>query len=622
MKLAVYRWLEHNAGDLAVQQALEEAFGAGVGWTAIDVREEPHRALEIANGCDGLVVGGGTILGNLDTWLTRAQVIQNVRVPVGMFGTGIRDQGQSSIDEKFRRGVKRTIERAYPRGVRGPLSVELLRDMFDGSPLVTVMGDTALMLPVEQWRAPRPQLGVAINVRARKDGGDAATRQMLSAYLETAGRSYRDEVTYFSCHDEWDLRAGPELPKPIRPFEALDPFMRYLAKQRVVISERLHGAILAHRLGVPAVLIAYERKCWDYACSVGLRTSCVEPGDVNGLARAVDAAAADLSQASPAIETLAACGREMVRQFKERVDRQRRRRPSSIRCGQAVRPGDGRSVIGLLMIRDEDDMLVEALSNHSRFCSAIFVLDGSEGEVQRRTEKICAACPEVQEYWRDTETKLPLPLRDGARQFLLERARQSYGRGNWYAVLHGDELWSEDPRTHLDDVPDNCDAMAIRLYHFFPHTSERSTWDYAPGHSIEQLATWYMEPPVCENRIFWDSGHGDYQATRHSRTIPMGLKVWQSECVVKQYNYRTPGQATARAQQRKRDQWQERHYQHLLAGEDYFFRDTLEQETGRWASSVPEGTGRAVDSRKRPLNTWRHSGEGTGVRAVGIWRGD
>jgi hypothetical protein len=210
----------------------------------------------------------------------------------------------------------------------------------------------------------------------------------------------------------------------------------------------------------------------------------------------------------------------------------------------------------------------------------------------------------VREYWRDADTSLPMPLRDGARRFLLERARARFGRGNWYAVLHGDEIWGSDPRPHLGAMPSDCDVMAVRFYHFFPHVSQRTSWSFGRGRSIEALARWYMLPPIGEHRVFWDAGHADYDSSRHSRTVPDGLAAWQSACVVKQYNYRSPAQAVERARQRTRDGWQERHYQHLLAGPDEFFRESLEMPGAQWAGSVPVGHGKATNTDDAPLPVW------------------
>ncbi len=610
MKLAVYRWLGANAGDEAAQRGLEDAFGPDVEWTSIDIWEPVERALAVVNGCDGLVVGGGTIVGNIATWLIDNGAAARIRVPIGMFGTGIRDEGQTALADDVARQIAALLARTHPRGVRGPLSVELLRASASACPPVTVAGDTALLLD------PRPydtgagdgRSGIGVNLRVRRDGGEARTLEMFRSYFEGAGRAVRDDVRFFACDREWDFRAADALWAPVEPYRDLTTFLRWIASRRLIVSERLHGAVLAHVLGIPAVLVAYERKCWDYARSIGLVTSCVAPGDTRGFAAAIDDAVADLRQARPTIERLARDTRATVDAFRVRVARARTRRPASIPADTPRRPGDGRTLIGLLMIRDEEDMLAEALRNHARFCDPIFVLDGSQGVSQALTRRILATSPNVREYWRDADTGLPLPLTDGARQFLLERARSAFGRGNWYALLHGDEIWGEDPRPHLDLMPPDRDVMAVRFHHFFPHTSQRHTWDYgapaSPDRSIEALAEWYMLPPISEDRIFWDAGHADYDATRHSRTVPPGLDAWQSECVVKQYNYRSPEQAVARARQRKRDGWQTNHYQHLLAGPDEFFRDTLEMPDGHWAASVPIGAGIATNTQVHPLGVW------------------
>ncbi len=259
-------------------------------------------------------------------------------------------------------------------------------------------------------------------------------------------------------------------------------------------------------------------------------------------------------------------------------------------------------MIGLMMIKDETDMLEEALRNHSIFCDEIYVLDGTEGPMQPRSEAICRSFARVAGYWRDAETRIPRPLRDGARGFLLHEARRAHGIGRWYAVLHGDEIWSADPRVTVLDRPDDADACSVLLYHFFPHVSERTTWDYVPFvTSIEACASHYMLPGIPEHRLFFDTGRYDYEIPRHSRVIPVGMRVWHTELAVKQYNYRNPDQAHTRAVTRRADGWQANHYQHLLDGTDGFFVETLASETHKWAGIVPIGQGDVADIATRPL---------------------
>jgi hypothetical protein len=259
-------------------------------------------------------------------------------------------------------------------------------------------------------------------------------------------------------------------------------------------------------------------------------------------------------------------------------------------------------MIGLLMIRHEADMLAEALTNHSRFCDAIFVLDGTEGPEQSVSEEICRSFNSVKEYWTDAQTGYPFPLRDGARRFLLERSRARDGNGNWHAVLHGDEIWSTDPRLVLNDRPEGKDGIGVYLYHFFPHVSQSKNWSYVPyTGSIEACARYYMLPGIIEERLFLDSGACHYEAGRHSKVIPVGLEKWQSEIAVKQYNYRTPEQAHRRALSRRDSLWQSNHYQHLVDSAEAFFIETLASDVHKWASQVPLSKGDVTNIDIAPL---------------------
>lgn len=259
-----------------------------------------------------------------------------------------------------------------------------------------------------------------------------------------------------------------------------------------------------------------------------------------------------------------------------------------------------------MMIRDEEDILAEVLHNHSVFCSDILVLDGTtDPRAQSISEKICRQSPLVRAYWRDTDTGYEIPLRDGARRFLLEQSRRLFGTNNWHAVLHGDELWGMDPRPILaqDRRPV---ALRTKLFHFFPHVTDRATWFFEPGKtSIEKLATWYMEPGIPEDRLFFDTGDKSYDEHRHSRTVPPGLDVLDSDLIIKQYNYRSPHQAHLRAVSRAANRWQHNHYQHLIAGEADFFVDTLAWKGATWAELVPPGEGEAVNISSHPLPTLR-----------------
>lgn len=71
--------------------------------------------------------------------------------------------------------------------------------------------------------------------------------------------------------------------------------------------------------------------------------------------------------------------------------------------------------------------------------------------------------------------------------------------------------------------------------------------------------------------------------------------------VVKQYNYRSPTQAHRRAIQRRDDQGQINHYQHLINNSNSFFTESLAADHRLWAARVPVGEGEATKTEVRPL---------------------
>ena len=71
-------------------------------------------------------------------------------------------------------------------------------------------------------------------------------------------------LSFFSCHNRWDLKPCVPVADRIEPYQGLDTLLRRLGRCQLVISERLHGAVLAHAVGTPAVQIVSERKCVDY----------------------------------------------------------------------------------------------------------------------------------------------------------------------------------------------------------------------------------------------------------------------------------------------------------------------------------------------------------------------
>jgi polysaccharide pyruvyl transferase WcaK-like protein len=275
LHFCVYRWTAPNAGDVVLFEGLKALFPPETCWTEIDIWTRLPDAMALINASDGLILGGGTILGNLKTFVLDPNFVRQLQVPVCLMGTGIRDQGRAFIDEELREPLADLLAICAPAGVRGQLSVDFLQASGLGTRNVSVIGDTALAL---QWPS-QPTRGIGVNIRPRPEGGQETTIEMMQQVLRTDALADFGPVEFFSCHDKWDLAPAAELGVPIVPYDGAEAFLTRLAGYDLVISERLHGAVLAHALGRPAVQLSYERKCHDYMNAMDCGDLCLDTRD-------------------------------------------------------------------------------------------------------------------------------------------------------------------------------------------------------------------------------------------------------------------------------------------------------------------------------------------------------
>jgi len=238
-------------------------------------------------------------------------------------------------------------------------------------------------------------------------------------------------------------------------------------------------------------------------------------------------------------------------------------------------PNSSKRLIGIMMIKNENDMLRETLNNLTKIYDRIFILDGTEPEEEfYKGNKILNEFEEVKLVLRDSETKGPFPLRDGARKYLLERVREDYGKNNWIGVLHGDELYTKDPRLLLKNVnPKKAPVIKIRLCHFFLHSDDEMNWGKLKNYPVEKRVTHYMWPGTPEDRLFYDNGKINYDPKKHKLVVPYGhhvKRIMMDDFIIKQYNYRNPEQMELRAKQRIESTWQNNHYGHIYNDKKYF----------------------------------------------------
>jgi hypothetical protein len=229
--------------------------------------------------------------------------------------------------------------------------------------------------------------------------------------------------------------------------------------------------------------------------------------------------------------------------------------------------------IGILIMKDENDILDEYLSKIVQYYDNILVLDGSD---PNEGGKICSKFPEVIFYEKDKNVINENP-NDSIRGFLWEKAKKIATDKEWVGVLHPDEFPSGNVLEMLESVNNtNVNSVVVRNLHFFLHTSQREGWDFKPGDLIEPRMKWHMAPGFPEHRYFRFNRNFNYE-NRHGLVIPPAATINTIEVAnfyYKQFSFRTREQSLKRARSRWESGWQMDDYCLVLETEDIFF-DTL-----------------------------------------------
>ncbi len=223
--------------------------------------------------------------------------------------------------------------------------------------------------------------------------------------------------------------------------------------------------------------------------------------------------------------------------------------------------------VGLLMIREENDILERVLELNDPIFDVLYVLDGTEPS--ELSFAICAATGKLASYWHDTD--LDRPIRDGSRGFLYDQAVQDHGWDHWFLELHGDEVWTFHPGEVIAADPDpDSDGFIFRLPFYFP----REAWQ-DDVHPLDQL-TWHMIPGWPEFRMFHGNPDVHFNPEQHFNTQPAGLNnVVMADFRIKHYPYRSPQVQRARAAVHEQTGFDPDNYRHVVNGDQVIWTDEM-----------------------------------------------
>ncbi len=175
--------------------------------------------------------------------------------------------------------------------------------------------------------------------------------------------------------------------------------------------------------------------------------------------------------------------------------------------------------IGIMMTYNEVDIITEVMDGVSKYFDKVFVLDGSNDG----TTEIIQSYPCVVYLIHDKDLYPKRKIHDGVRQFLLEKAQEMYPIEGWFTLLHGDEIFVDDPNK-IAEKAEKSGAEIVNWHplNFFLHTSEKGKVIDLSKPIQDQVL--HYSPGGLEVRQFKNKKNIYYNINKTGRVHPYGIK--------------------------------------------------------------------------------------------------
>jgi len=162
---------------------------------------------------------------------------------------------------------------------------------------------------------------------------------------------------------------------------------------------------------------------------------------------------------------------------------------------------------GILLTRDDDDIVGECVSHALTWCDALYVLDTGSSDATRDIVATAAASDNrvirVNENWR------PLLMESGLRGYVFAKCRHRATAGDWFAQVDVDEFYHTHPRQFIQERLHRRETAVWNLTYEFRLT-EAEVLDWHAGREtladrcrpIAERRRWYHVLRHSEPRMF------------------------------------------------------------------------------------------------------------------------
>jgi len=208
---------------------------------------------------------------------------------------------------------------------------------------------------------------------------------------------------------------------------------------------------------------------------------------------------------------------------------------------------------GIMLVKDEADVIGETLEAAQRWCDSIYVFDNGSTDgtweyVLRMAERSDRVIPFKQEA---------TPFSQSLRGEVFRHYRDRAQPGDWWCILDGDEIYIDDPREFLTQVPQRYGEVWSSSFQYYFTDADLETYEADPedflGRRVEDRIRYYLNN-WSESRfmrhhrgLVWPEdrdGHAGYRR-------PLGVgATFPRRIRLKHYQYRSPEQMESRLRSR------------------------------------------------------------------------
>jgi glycosyltransferase involved in cell wall biosynthesis len=201
---------------------------------------------------------------------------------------------------------------------------------------------------------------------------------------------------------------------------------------------------------------------------------------------------------------------------------------------------------GIMIVRDEFDIVTESLQSAIKWCDQIYVLDnGSTDGTWEQVQALAKRHKQIVPFKQDSGS-----YSNRLRHDVFENFKSAGQVGDWWCKLDADEIYIDNPHNFVSRIPDRYDLVFGASFQYYFTDNDLALYEgdskrYLVETSVEDRLRYYINNH-SEPRFVRDDGNIDWSTGNPvSQREVFPVRIW-----LKHFQYRSPEQIQRRLELR------------------------------------------------------------------------